>query len=343
MSADPEQEYLADGLTEDIITALSSVPWFFVVSRNSSFTYKGAAVDVREVGRKLGVHYVLEGSVRKSGSRLRVTGQLVDAETAVHLWADRFDGALADVFDLQDAITEAVVDHVLRAMAALNRAQVAEAAGHLDRAIETQPDYARAFAVRAWCHTLQVSWGGSAERAHHFEAGIRLARTAIDVAGLDPEVAAYAGYALAFFGDQVERGMALVRYAIERCPSFAWAHTSIACVTKNGGTLTFFREAGDQTSFGQVTGTNAIPSTTSNAAIGNWNHTTDRNWHGWIDFVYLWDRVLDLGARRAIHNNPWQVVKPRLSGRTYVAYGITAQTPARGDSGKGSIVIAITS
>jgi hypothetical protein len=92
-----------------------------------------------------------------------------------------------------------------------------------------------------------------------------------------------------------------------------------------------------------VGGTNAIPSTTTKAAIGNWNHTTDRNWHGYIDFIYLWNRVLDLSARRAIQNNPYQFVKPRLSGRIYVAYGITAPTPARGDSGKGSIVVAIAS
>jgi hypothetical protein len=108
------------------------------------------------------------------------------------------------------------------------------------------------------------------------------------------------------------------------------------------GTLTFFKEVRDQANFGQVTGANAIPSTTTNAASGNWNHTTDRNWHGYIDFVYLWDRVLDLGARRAIQNNSWQFVKPRLSGRTYVAFGITAPASRRGDSGKGSIVIAIT-
>jgi hypothetical protein len=107
--------------------------------------------------------------------------------------------------------------------------------------------------------------------------------------------------------------------------------------------LTFFKEVGDQTNFGQVAGTNAIPSATTNAAIGNWNHTSDRNWQGYIDFIYLWNRVLDLGARREIPNNPWRFVKPRLSGRTYVAYGITALTPPRGDSGKGSIVIAITS
>ena len=105
MSGDPEQEYFADGMVEDIITALSRIKWLFVIARNSTFTYKGKAVDVRQVGRELGVRYVLEGSVRKAGDRVRITAQLIDAETGAHLWADRFDGALEDVFDLQDQIT----------------------------------------------------------------------------------------------------------------------------------------------------------------------------------------------------------------------------------------------
>ena len=109
MSGDPEQEYFADGMVEDIITALSRIKWLFVIARNSSFVYKGRAVDVKQVGRELGVRYVLEGSVRKSGNRVRITGQLIDAETRAHLWADRFDGALDDIFDLQDRITESVV------------------------------------------------------------------------------------------------------------------------------------------------------------------------------------------------------------------------------------------
>ena len=109
MSGDPEQEYFADGMVEDIITGLSRIKWLFVIARNSSFVYKGRAVDVRQVGRELGVRYVLEGGVRKAGSRLRVTAQLVDAETGSHLWANKFDGAIDDVFDFQDRITDQVV------------------------------------------------------------------------------------------------------------------------------------------------------------------------------------------------------------------------------------------
>ena len=100
MSGDPEQEYFADGMAEEIITALSRIRWLFVIARNSSFTYRGHAVDVKQVGRELGVRYVLEGSVRKAGNRVRISGQLIDAVTGAHLWADRFDGSLDDVFDL---------------------------------------------------------------------------------------------------------------------------------------------------------------------------------------------------------------------------------------------------
>ncbi len=109
MSGDAEQEYFADGMVEDIITGLSRIKWLFVIARNSSFVYKGKAVDIRQVGRELGVRYVLEGGVRKAGDRLRISAQLIEAETGAHLWADRYDGALEDVFDLQDQITDKVV------------------------------------------------------------------------------------------------------------------------------------------------------------------------------------------------------------------------------------------
>ena len=109
MSGDPEQEYFADGMVEDIITALSRFKSLFVIARNSSFTYKGKAVDIKQVGRELGVRYVLEGSVRRSGGKVRITGQLIDSQTGAHLWADRFDAALADVFKLQDQVTSNVV------------------------------------------------------------------------------------------------------------------------------------------------------------------------------------------------------------------------------------------
>ena len=109
MSGDPEQDYFADGMVEDIVTGLSRIKWLFVIARNSSFVYKGKAVDVRQVGRELGVRYVLEGGVRKAGGRVRITAQLIDAETGAHLWAEKFDGDLHDVFELQDQITERVV------------------------------------------------------------------------------------------------------------------------------------------------------------------------------------------------------------------------------------------
>ncbi len=108
LSGDPEQEYFADGMVEEIITALSRIRWLFVIARNSTFTYKGQAVDVKQVGRDLGVRYVLEGSVRKGGNRVRITAQLIEAETGAHLWADRFDGSMEDVFDLQDRVATSV-------------------------------------------------------------------------------------------------------------------------------------------------------------------------------------------------------------------------------------------
>src|SRR5262249_25848420 len=112
MSGDPEQDYFADGMAEDIITALSRIRWLFVIARNSSFTFKGRNVDVKQIGHDLGVRYVLEGSVRKAGNRVRITGQLIDTSTGAHLWADRFDGELADVFELQDRVTVSVVSAI---------------------------------------------------------------------------------------------------------------------------------------------------------------------------------------------------------------------------------------
>jgi len=108
MSGDPEQEYFADGMVEEIITALSRIRWLFVIARNSTFTYKGRSVDVKQIGRELGVRYVLEGSVRKASQRVRITGQLIDALSGTHLWADRFDGSLEDVFELQDKVAISV-------------------------------------------------------------------------------------------------------------------------------------------------------------------------------------------------------------------------------------------
>src|SRR6185295_7328104 len=123
-SNDPEQEYFADGMVEEIITALARIRWLFVIARNSTFTYKGRAVDLKQVGRELGVRYVLEGSVRKAANRVRITGQLIDTATGAHLWADRFDGGLDDVFDLQDQVTMSVVGAIAPT---LERAEIARA------------------------------------------------------------------------------------------------------------------------------------------------------------------------------------------------------------------------
>src|SRR5215831_7651340 len=183
LSGDPEQEYFADGMVEEIITALSRIRWLFVIARNSSFTYKGHAIDVKQVGRELGVRYVLEGSVRKAGSRVRITGQLIDSTTSAHLWADRFDGSMEDVFDLQDKVTASVVaaiapkleraeiersrrkptesldayDYYLRGLAAIHlwtKSGCAEALAHFYRAIELDPAFASAYGMAARCCLL---------------------------------------------------------------------------------------------------------------------------------------------------------------------------------------------
>ena len=192
MSGDPEQEYFADGISEDIITGLSKLRWFFVIARNSSFTYKGKAVDVKRVARELGVRYVLEGSVRKGGNRVRITTQLIDAATGNHIWADRYDGDLTDVFALQDEITKKVVaaieprlleaegirsqsrspedlgawDMVIQANSLfwrLTKAEGEAAIATLKRAVERYPDYAPAHSMLAFM--LLVS--GVCRLEHH--------------------------------------------------------------------------------------------------------------------------------------------------------------------------------
>src|SRR5262252_6809457 len=214
MSGDPEQEYFADGMVEEIITALSRIRWLFVIARNSSFTYKGQAIDVKQVGRELGVRYVREGSVRKAGGRVRITAQLIDALSGAHLWADRFDGSLEDVFDLQDKVASSVAgviepalqiaetarsarrptddltayDLYLRsyAMHLASSQQIPEALCLMEQAIARDPHYGPALAWAAQCcMRLLVD-----NRSEHPEAvrskGIDFARRALMVAGDDP-------------------------------------------------------------------------------------------------------------------------------------------------------------
>ncbi len=144
MSGDPEQEYFADGMVEEIITALSRIRWLFVIARNSSFTYKGQAVDVKQVGRELGVRYVLEGSVRKAGGRVRIAAQLIDTQSGTHLWADRFDGSLEDVFELQDRVATSVAGVI---EPTLQAAETARSAGRPTADLTAYDLYLRAYAM----------------------------------------------------------------------------------------------------------------------------------------------------------------------------------------------------
>jgi adenylate cyclase len=224
MSGDPEQEYFADGVVEDIITGLSRIKWLFVIARNSSFSYKGKAVDVKQVGCELGVRYLLEGSVRKAGNRVRITGQLVDAQTGAHLWAERYDRSLDDIFALQDEITLAVLgaieptlraaeiervkrkrpgsldayDLVLRALPFVYTAMPEDAAKAmplLEKALELEPGYAIAHAHLAWYLHQRFSRGGL--RAEDRIAAIRHARAATTHGGDDATALAIAGFVIA--------------------------------------------------------------------------------------------------------------------------------------------------
>jgi len=225
MSGDAEQDYFADGMVEDIVTALSRFKELFVIARNSSFVYKGRPVDIQQVARALGVRYVLEGSVRKAGPRVRITGQLVDATTRVHLWADRFDGAVEDVFELQDRITESVVgallptlrqaeierarrkppasldayDYVLRALPLVIANTVAEAepaAKLLEGALRLHPDYAYAHALIAHVYgqVFRSAIGPAREQAR--TRAVAHARQAVRLGANDGAVLAPAGFML---------------------------------------------------------------------------------------------------------------------------------------------------
>jgi TolB-like protein/class 3 adenylate cyclase len=257
MSGDPEQEYFADGMVEDIITALSRFKSLFVIARNSSFTYKGKAVDVKQVGRELGVRYVLEGSVRKAGSRVRITGQLIEAATGGHLWADKFDGALEDVFGLQDQMTTSVVgviaptlqqaeiertgqkptdrldsyDLYLRGMALANSGlafgekgrSLAEAREFFRKAFELDPEYGAAYAMAAWTLARQQGMGGVPLTAEMRTDAIRLANLASRFGSDDAFTLARSGHLLAYLGREYDRGASMVEQAVALNPNLAVA------------------------------------------------------------------------------------------------------------------------
>ena len=255
LGADPAQEYFADGVVEDITMALSRFDWLFVIARNSSFTYKGRIVDVKQVGRELGVRYVLEGSVRKAGNRMRIAGQLIDAETGAHLWADRFDGALEDMFDLQDHVTESVVgaiapklqheemkraarkptenldayDYYLRGLAKARRLTTMEANHEalqlFCKAIELDPRLACAYGMAAWCYVLRKARGWMIEHVQESAEATRLARKAVHLGRDDPVALCMGGYTLAFIAQEFDDAAAFMDRGLAVNPNVAQAWT----------------------------------------------------------------------------------------------------------------------
>jgi TolB-like protein len=252
LSGDPEQEYFADGVVEDIITALSRIRWLFVIARNSSFTYKGRAVDVKQIGRELGVRYVLEGSVRKAANRVRITGQLIDTTTGAHLWAERFEGTIDDIFELQDQIATSVVgaiapqleraeieraqrkptanlsayDFYLRGMAKLHqgtREAIDEALPLFDQAIRLDPAFASAYAMAAWCHVWRKVNGWMIDRLTETAEGARLARRAVELGRDDAVALTRSGHALAHLAGDIDGGIALLDRALLLNPNLAAA------------------------------------------------------------------------------------------------------------------------
>jgi adenylate cyclase len=249
MSGDPEQEYFADGMVEEIITALSRIRWLFVIARNSSFTYRGRAVDVKQVGRELGVRYVLEGSVRKAGGRVRITAQLIDATRGTHVWADRFDGSIEDVFQLQDKVASSVAgviepalqaaetarsagrptddltayDLYLRSYAMLwaSARQVPEALRLVEQAIERDPRYGPALAWAAFCCFRLLLDGRSEDPEADRRKGADFARRALELAGDDPGVLVNTSQMLVFAGEDIDAMTARVDRALALNPSFA--------------------------------------------------------------------------------------------------------------------------
>jgi adenylate cyclase len=253
MSGDPDQEYFADGMVEEITTALSRFHWLFVIARNSSFTFKGKAVDIKEVGRRLGVRYVLEGSVRKASGKVRITGQLIDAVTGAHIWADRFERGLTDVFALQDEVTVAVVsaiqpkllqteiamatrrrpenltayDFYLRAMQQYyptTREGLAEAIRLAHRALELDPGFGVVAALAGICHALNVLFGYAAEPEFDRKEAVRLLRLALGIDDGDPDTLAWASLTSAFMVGDTESAIELADRAVALNPNsfLAW-------------------------------------------------------------------------------------------------------------------------
>jgi adenylate cyclase len=256
LSGDPEQEYFADGIVEEIITALSRIRWLFVIARNSSFTYKGRAVDAKQVGRELGVRYLLEGSVRKAGNRVRIAGQLIDSARGAHLWADRFERGLEDIFDLQDQVTASVMgaiapklehaeierarrkpteslgayDYYLRGIAAVcqdTRETVSKALKLFFRAIELDPDFASAYGMAAWCYVRRKTNGWMTDPEKDKADTARIARRAIELGKDDAVALTFGGFSLAYVVGDLDDGAAMIDQALALNPNLAaaWSYS----------------------------------------------------------------------------------------------------------------------
>ncbi|WP_085884446.1 winged helix-turn-helix domain-containing tetratricopeptide repeat protein [Oceanibacterium hippocampi] len=252
LSGDAGQDYFADGVVEDIILALSRMRWLFVIARNSSFRYRGRTGDVKQVGRDLGVRYLLEGSVRRSAGRVRITGQLIDAGSGVHLWAERFESTLDDIFELQDQVAECVVgaiapqieraeierarrkpprsldahDHHLRGVACVQRGTrdaLDEALLSFRRAIELDPDYAAAHGMAAWCHFWRKVNGWMTDGRHDVAEGIRLARRAVELGRNDAVALTRAGHVLGHLDGDLDGAVDLLDRALLLDPNLASA------------------------------------------------------------------------------------------------------------------------
>jgi adenylate cyclase len=250
MSGDTDQDYFADGVLEEITTALSRIRWLFVIARNSSFTYKGKAVDIKQIGRELGVHYVLEGSVRRAAKHIRITGQLIDAVSGAHLWADHFDGSLDEVFELQDRVASIVAGVIEPTLQAAELQQSAKrrtddltaydlylrARAHgqswdkqgilrgldlLGNALERDPHYAPALALVALYH-MQLHLNGWSENPERdYQEGVEYARRALQVGGDDPDVLQYVAIVLGYFERDINPAIVLIDRALELNPSSA--------------------------------------------------------------------------------------------------------------------------
>jgi adenylate cyclase len=250
MSGDPEQEYFADGVVEDVITALSRVRWLFVIARKSSFAYKGKSVDARQIGRELGVRYLLEGSIRKAGPRVRISGQLLEAATGAHMWADRFDGEISEIFELQDRITNHVVvavepslrlaeieraqrkptenldayDLYLRALPAIDvytRAGFEQAEGLLRRAVALDPTYADALAALSECLVRMIVNGWAADRQASTAEACELAGRAVAADAENASVLAVVAWAYSTLGVRFDQSLELANRALVLHPNSA--------------------------------------------------------------------------------------------------------------------------